>query len=209
MGARARAAGQARGVALSEFPRRERSEGAYIGGASALSSVERASERRAPDLARAPASTICGRGGVGAVRWRGGFERALGAALASGLDGAGRPSDAGGWVSDRGGAAKSPRLALERLQCNNSSTSLARSASGKEWEAKWSGDVPGEKGAAARRTQGLGGCCVGAVWWWGKARRRRAVVRGGRGPYSDSGGGRSGPRPRWVGLGCSRSEAQL
>ena len=59
----------------------------------------------------------------------------------------GRPSDAGCGVSCRGGAVKSPRLALERLQCNNSATLFAQRARGKSGRLEvWR--APGEKGAS-------------------------------------------------------------
>ena len=60
---------------------------------------------------------------------------------------------------------KSPRLALERLQCNNSATLFAQRARGKSGRLEvWR--APGEKGASARNV----GCGVGVVWgaWcWG------------------------------------------
>jgi len=92
--------------------------------------------------------------------WRRDPERALGAALASGPDG-GVGDLATRVVGYPVGveAVKSPRLALERLQCNNSATLFAQRARGKSGRLEvWR--APGEKGASLRRAQWMGGCCV-------------------------------------------------
>ena len=83
---------------------------------------------------------------------------------------------------------KSPRLALERLQCNHSATLFVRSAWGKSGRLEvWR--APGEKGAASRRAQWRGGCWVVGVLLRGKgtAAFRRGVV-GWAGPHSQQRG---------------------
>ena len=80
-------------------------------------SEERASERCARNRPAAPARMIA------VVRcwwrwWSGGPERALGAALASGLNGAGDLATRVDGCPLGVAVVKSPRLALERLQCN-------------------------------------------------------------------------------------------
>jgi hypothetical protein len=147
----------------------------------------RASERAPVDLARAPAR----RKAVGRCwcrRWRGGPERALGAALASGLNGAGDLATRAVGCLLGGAVAKSPRLALERLQCNHSATLFARRARGKSGRLEvWR--VPGEKGAASRRAQWRGGCCVGWVVLWGSdAAAFRRGVAGWAGSHSQQRG---------------------
>jgi len=70
-----------------------------------------------------------------------------------------RASDAGGGRPVGVEVAKSHRLALERLQCNNSATLFGQWARGKSGRLEvWR--APGEKGASARRSQWRGGCCV-------------------------------------------------
>ncbi len=138
----------------SEICRRERSEGAQKRGEYGPDLRGAGLRASASDPARAPAWLI-------AVRrcWcrqrRGGPKRALGAALASGLDGAGELATRVDGFPLGVALVKSPRLALERLQCTNSATLFARRAGGKSGRLEvWR--APGEKGAAARRSH-----------WWG------------------------------------------
>jgi hypothetical protein len=62
-----------------------------------------------------------------------------------------------GWGYPLGAAVvTSPRLALERLQCNNSATLFAQRARGKSGRLEvWR--APGEKGAPSRRSRWRGG----------------------------------------------------
>ena len=115
----------------------------------------------------APARRIA----VGAVCWcrwwRSGPERALGAALASGLDGAGDLATRVDGCPVGVAVVKSPRLALERLQCNHSATLFARRARGKSGRLEvWR--APGEKGAVSRRAQRWVRLRVSGYNWGGR-----------------------------------------
>jgi hypothetical protein len=101
------------------------------------------------ELARAPARLIV----VGWCwcRWRrGGPERALGAALASGPTGREELATRAAGCPLGVAVVKSPRLALERLQCNHSATLSARMGKGKEWEARGLESAGREGGVVAK-----------------------------------------------------------
>ena len=149
-------------TAIDRDSRRERSEGAQCRSQYGTLSEERASERAPANRPAAPARLIAVGWCCWCRWWRGCLERALGAALASGPDGAGELATRVVGCPVGVAVVKSPRLALERLQCNHSATLLVRSTWGKSGRLEvWR--APGEKGAASRRAQWRGGCCVGCA----------------------------------------------
>ena len=181
----------------------ERSEGAQCRSQCGRDSEERASERFARELARAPARRKAVRRCW--CRWlSGGPERALGAALASGPNGEGELATRAVGCPVRVALVKSPRLALERLQCNHSATLFARMGNGERVGGQRSGERRARRG---RRRDGLNGGAGGALGGGAmrcQARRRLvAALRGGLVPILSSAALAFGARRVVVGMGRS------
>ena len=123
-----------------------------------------------------------------------GLERALGAALASEPNGVGELATRVVWCPCRGAVVKSPRLALERLQCNNSATFMARSARGKEWEASGLESAGREGGVVATVSMAGRVLCWGCCGVVGNVATTHRRGRAGVGGFSLRRGARSWQR---------------